>query len=67
MSRFPNCHSPSDIFCFKEEKPVITNKILGNLSAQHPTGEIIPVVFAWFETEKKRIAKTAEDGTELGI
>lgn len=46
---------------------MIADKILGNLNGQHPTGEVVPVVFAWFETEKKRIAKTAADGTELGI
>ena len=45
---------------------MIADKILGNLNAQHPMGEVVPVVFAWFETEKKRIAKTAADGTELG-
>lgn len=46
---------------------MIADKILGNLNEQHPTGEVVPVVFAWFETEKKRIAKTAADGTELGV
>lgn len=46
---------------------MIVDKILGNLKGQHPEGEVVPVVFAWFETEKKRIAKTAADGTELGV
>lgn len=28
---------------------------------------VVNIPFEWFETEKKRIAKTAEDGTEFGV
>lgn len=46
---------------------MIADKILGNIHEQAVQGETVPVPFQWFETEKKRIAKVAADGTELGI
>lgn len=46
---------------------MICNKILGNIQGITPTKAVVPVPFEWFELEKKRIAKTAEDGTPLGV
>lgn len=46
---------------------MIADKILGNIHEQAVQGETVPVPFQWFETEKKRIAKVAADGAELGI
>lgn len=46
---------------------MIADKVLGNIHEAAPTGTVVAVPFAWFETEKKRIAKTAADGTEIGV
>lgn len=46
---------------------MIVEKVLGNIHQAPPSEQIVRVPFAWFETEKKRIAAKAEDGTEMGI
>ena len=46
---------------------MVAEKILGNIQDKTQKKAIIPVAFEWFELEKKRIKKTAEDGTEFGI
>ena len=46
---------------------MVAEKILGNIQDKPQKKAIIPVAFEWFELEKKRIKKTAEDGTEFGI
>ena len=45
---------------------MIAEHILGNVR-DGVTETVVHIPFEWFETEKKRIAKTAEDGTEFGV
>ena len=45
---------------------MITEHIVGNVR-DGVTETVVNIPFEWFETEKKRIAKTAEDGTEFGV
>lgn len=45
---------------------MIAEHILGNVQ-DGVTETVVNIPFEWFETEKKRIAKTAEDGTEFGV
>lgn len=45
---------------------MIAEHILGNVRDGVPE-TVVNIPFEWFETEKKRIAKTAEDGTEFGV
>ena len=45
---------------------MIAEHILGNIR-DGVTENVVNIPFEWFETEKKRIAKTAEDGTEFGV
>lgn len=46
---------------------MIVEKIAGSAEKLDPGKTQIAVPFEWFELEKKRIKKTAEDGTEMGI
>ncbi len=46
---------------------MVVERVLGNIEGIRIEKEVIPVFFEWFELEKKRIAKTAKDGTQLGI
>ncbi|MFI3272686.1 MAG: urease accessory protein UreE [Pseudomonadota bacterium] len=46
---------------------MIIEQILGNIHEGNNSLEVIPVAFAWFEVQKKRIKKTAMDGKEFGI
>lgn len=46
---------------------MVAEKVLGNIRKQPVEKTQVPVFFEWFELEKKRIAKTAEDGTKLGV
>lgn len=46
---------------------MIAEKILGNTAVWKEKCQIVKVKFAWFELEKKRISKTAEDGENIGI
>ncbi|SHK81130.1 urease accessory protein UreE [Fibrobacter sp. UWEL] len=48
---------------------MIADKILGNLYWEKSPiqKKIVSVPFEWFETDKHRILKIADDGTELGI
>lgn len=45
---------------------MISDKIL-DIDIKKENGTIVRVPMEWFETEKKRIKKLAEDGTEIGI
>ncbi len=48
---------------------MIANTITGNIISQHyDDGKLeVPIAFDWFETNKKRMLKVAEDGTEFGV
>lgn len=46
---------------------MIVEKVLGNIGAFETDKKQVKVFFEWFELEKKRLSKTAEDGTKLGI
>ncbi len=46
---------------------MIADKILGKLSEITTDKKVETVSFEWFEIEKKRIAKTASDGTDFGV
>ena len=46
---------------------MIVTSILGNEKDYKGSKKVIATDFEWFELGKKRIRKTAEDGTELGI
>lgn len=46
---------------------MVCEKILTPDPADLGGKKIVKVPFEWFECEKKRIAKTAEDGEELGV
>ena len=48
-------------------KKMIVTSILGNEKDYKGSKKVIATDFEWFELGKKRIRKTAEDGTELGI
>lgn len=41
--------------------------ICGKISEYTGNKEVCEVLFDWYELEKKRIRKTAQDGTEIGI
>ena len=48
---------------------MIATTITGNIIS-HPISDgklNVPIAFEWFETDKKRMSKVAEDGTEFGI
>lgn len=46
---------------------MISERVLGNINQIKTDDKIINVPFEWFEVEKKRIAKIADDGTEIGV
>lgn len=48
---------------------MIADKILGNIHRKNekPSKEVVFIPFEWFETDKHRILKVADDGTEIGI
>ena len=48
---------------------MIADKILGNIhhGNEAPSKTVVSVPFEWFELDKHRIFKVADDGTELGI
>jgi len=48
---------------------MIAEKILGNLHCENdvPSLDVVYVPFEWFETDKHRILKVAEDGAEIGV
>ena len=46
---------------------MISEKVLGNIKKDHSDKLSVFVEFEWFETEKKRISKIANDGEEIGI
>ena len=48
---------------------MIAKEITGNIiSQQYSDGKLnVSITFDWFETDKKRMRKVAEDGTEFGI
>lgn len=51
----------------KGVRKMVADRILGNYREWDATKEMVKVALEWFELEKKRICKVAEDGTELGI
>lgn len=48
---------------------MIANRISGNIiSDTFSDGKLnVPIEFEWFEADKKRMRKVAEDGTEFGV
>lgn len=46
---------------------MIAERVLGNLKEIDVKKRITYIPFEWFELEKKRISKTAEDGTAIGV
>ncbi|WP_055428078.1 urease accessory protein UreE [Bifidobacterium aesculapii] len=48
---------------------MIAKEITGNvISQRYDDGKLnVPIEFDWFETDKKRMRKVAEDGTEFGV
>lgn len=46
---------------------MVCEQIVTVTEEERKNKRVVNVPFEWFECEKKRIAKTAEDGTELGI
>ncbi|SHH47690.1 urease accessory protein [Fibrobacter sp. UWH9] len=48
---------------------MIADKILGNIhhGNEVPSKTVVDIPFEWFELDKHRIFKVADDGTELGI
>jgi len=46
---------------------MITTKILGNLRDYPCSKEIVAIPFEWFELDKRRLLKAADDGNEIGI
>lgn len=46
---------------------MIADKILGNMHTWKGQEEVVEVNFFWFETEKKRISKTASNGETIGV
>lgn len=46
---------------------IVSEQVLGNLQTSPIEKTVIPVPYEWFELERRRIKKTAADGTELGV
>ena len=46
---------------------MVVEKILGNIKNHPSEKKTVTVALEWFESGKRRILKTAEDGSELGI
>ncbi|MFI3226966.1 MAG: urease accessory protein UreE [Clostridia bacterium] len=46
---------------------MVVDKILGNINEITTEKSVININFEWFELEKKRISKVAEDGTTFGV
>ena len=46
---------------------MVAETVLGNVQEQAEEAQVVPVDFEWFELEKKRIRKQAEDGTDIGV
>ena len=46
---------------------MIADSVLGNIKENKIQKQQINVPFEWFELEKRRISKTAEDGTAIGV
>lgn len=46
---------------------MVIEKIYGKSNDLPAGASVVKVSFEWFELDRKRIRKTAEDGTELGI
>ncbi len=46
---------------------MLVEKVCGKFSDYKGIGKYCKVLFDWFELEKKRIKKVAQDGTEIGI
>lgn len=46
---------------------MIVEKVLGNIGEFGTDKKQVKVFFEWFELEKKRLSKIAEDGTKLGV
>lgn len=46
---------------------IIVEKVIGNVNEDKYAKTPVRVPFEWFELEKKRLKKTAEDGTEIGF
>lgn len=46
---------------------MIADKILGNMETWEGKEQVVKVEFTWFELEKKRISKTADDGESIGV
>lgn len=46
---------------------MVAENVLKNISLDTTEKNIVKVPFEWFELEKKRISKVAEDGTSIGV
>ncbi len=46
---------------------MILDEILGNIRDKKTQKEVIKIKFEWFELEKKRVSKIAEDGVSVGV
>ncbi|MGE4354506.1 MAG: hypothetical protein AB7D36_10545 [Oscillospiraceae bacterium] len=46
---------------------IITEHILGNIHAANVQKPVVEVPYEWFECERHRIRKVADDGTEFGV
>lgn len=46
---------------------IIVEKVIGNVNTDKYTKTPVRIPFEWFELEKKRLKKTAENGTEIGF
>lgn len=63
-----NWHWHSVIYYSKEVgEDMVVEKVLYNIEEKSTEKRTITIPFQWFELEKKRIAKVASDGTEVGV
>lgn len=46
---------------------IVVEQVLANIEQNPATKPMIPVLYEWFECERRRIRKTAQDGMEFGI
>lgn len=46
---------------------MIADKVITNIYRHKIDKKIVKIPFEWFELDRKRISKAAEDGTEFGI
>ena len=68
MSRIWNGIGEKILFILDKSGAImIADKVITNIYRHKIDKKIVKIPFEWFELDRKRISKAAEDGTEFGI